>query len=113
MDRSTHAEPQGTRVIVNPGVCGFKCTIRAEKVGKGRVAVAVLDTDCEQVQKMSQMLEEINMKDLFKPITKNQILMWAEQAQCHTTCLVPFALLKAVEAEMGMALAKDAGIEFE
>ena len=113
MDRSSHAEFQGTRVIVNPGVCGFRCTIHAGKTGKKRVAVTILDSHCEQVQKMSQWSEEISMADLFKPFTRNPVLIWAKQARCHTTCLIPFAILKAVEVEMGMAIPKDAGIEFE
>jgi hypothetical protein len=113
MDRSSHTEFQGTRVIVNPGVCGFRCTIHARKAGKGRVAVNILDSHCEQVQKMSQSLEEISMADLFKPWSSNPVLIWAEQARCHTTCLVPFAVLKAVEVEMGMAVPRDAEIEFE
>ena len=113
MDRSSHAKSQGTRVIVNPGICGFRCTIHAEKVGKGRVAVTILDSDCEQVQKMSQWFNEISMEDLFKPFSRNPLFIRAEQARCHTTCLVPSAVLKAVEVEMGMAIQKDAGIEFK
>ena len=113
MNRSSHAESQGTRVIINPGVCGFRCTIHAKKAGKGRVVVTIPDSCCEQVQKMSQWLKEISMADLFKPLSRNPVLIWAEQARCHTTCLVPFAVLKAVEVEMGTAVPRDAGIEFE
>ncbi|MBW1888825.1 MAG: hypothetical protein JRI52_10840 [Deltaproteobacteria bacterium] len=113
MDQSSCAEYRETRVIVNPGVCGFSCTIHAGKIGKGRVAVSILDSCCEQVQKMSQLLEEISLEDLFKPLSRNPVLLWAKQARCHTTCIVPLAVLKAVEVEMGMAVPRDAGIKFK
>lgn len=113
MDRSLYVESQGTRVIVNPGVCGFRCLVHAIKMGKGRVAVSILDSCCGQVQKMSQLLEEISMEDLFKPLSRNPVLLWGEQAHCHTTCIVPFAVLKAVEVEMGTAVPRDAEIKFE
>ena len=109
----SYVASRGTRVIVNPGVCGLRCAIQVEKLGRKKASVAILDSDCEQVRKMSQWIKEITLEDLFKPFTQNPLFMWAEKAQCHTTCLVPMAILKAVEVEMGMAVPRNAGLEFE
>ena len=38
-----------TRVVVNPGVCGKKVTIDAEKVGKRGVRVDIT-SDCKMVK---------------------------------------------------------------
>ena len=112
MNQSTLGAPEATLMAVEPGVCGFPCTIRAKKSMDGKVRVSITDSHCEQVQKMSAFIEELTLKDLFLPLTKNPIHRWAEKARCHPSCIVPFAILKAVEVEMGMALPKTAGIEF-
>lgn len=112
MDQASHTNFQGTRVIVNPGVCGFNCTVYAEKSSSRKVRVTIPDSECEQVNKMSQWFEEISLADIFKPFTRNPFFKWAELAGCHTTCLVPTAISKAVEVEMGMAVPRKAELEF-
>ena len=112
MNPSLEAPTRATTLAVEPGVCGFQCTIRAKKSKDGKVQVSISDSQCELVQKMSEFFEELTLKDLFLPMVKNPINRWAENARCHPSCIVPFAMLKAVEVEMGMALPRRAGIEF-
>ena len=62
---------------------------------------------------MSGFFEEIGLKDLFSPVAGNVVFKWAKEAGCHASCIVPVAVLKAAEVEMGMALPRRAGIVFE
>ena len=112
MKQSLETSTQATTVAVEPGVCGFQCTIRAKKSKDGKVQVSISDSQCELIQKMSEFFEELTLKEIFLPLAKNPINRWAESARCHPSCIVPFAILKAVEVEMGMALPRKAGIEF-
>jgi len=111
--QSYEVESEWTCVAVDPGVCGFFCTVKARKNSNTSVSVSIQGSDCEHVQKISQFIEEISLKELFSPITRNPVFKWAEQAKCHPTCLVPFAILKAAEVEMSMALPRRAGIDFK
>jgi hypothetical protein len=97
---------------VEPGVCGFSCTVCARKSIDGKISITINNSDCELVQKMSKQFHEITFKDLFSSVAENPVFEWAARARCHTPCLVPFAILKASEVEAGMALPRKAGIEF-
>jgi hypothetical protein len=112
MNQSSKAPIRATTLSVEPGVCGFHCTIRATKSKDGKVRVSISDSQCELVLKMSKFFEELTLQDLFLPMANNPINRWAEKARCHPSCIVPFAILKAVEVEMGMALPRRAAIEF-
>ncbi len=100
-----------TKVIVNSGACGFSVTIRAEKVAGGKIAIS-LDTDCEMVKKM---LEDISVLDRFAPLTgftSNPVYRSAAIHLKHVACTVPSGILKALEVEAGLNVAKDASIIF-
>jgi hypothetical protein len=100
-----------TKVIVNSGACGFTVTIRAEKGAGGKIAVS-LDTDCEMVKKM---LEDIAVLDRFAPLTgfmSNPVHRSASKHLRHVACIVPSGILKAIEVEAGLNVAKDASIIF-
>jgi hypothetical protein len=101
-----------TTVIVNAGSCGFSVTIRAEKVGGGKIAVS-LDTGCEMVQKM---LEDIGVLDRFAPLSgflSNPVHRSASKHLRHAACIVPSGILKAIEVEAGLNVAKDVSITFD
>ena len=101
------------RVSVDPGVCGFTCTIEARRVEKRRISIEICGSDCQQIQKMSGLLHEIMLRDLFVPGTRNPVFCYAEQAGCHSSCIVPVSLLKVAEVAMGMALARETSIKFK
>ncbi len=46
-------------------------------------------------------------------VTRNPVYLAAEQSNCHPSCPVPAAVLKAAEVAMEMALPRDAMIRFE
>src|SRR5512143_349379 len=100
-----------TEVLVNSGACGFSVTIRTEKVAGGKIAVS-LDTDCEMVK---EMLKDISVLDRFTPLmgfTGNPVYRSASIRLKHAACAVPSGILKALEVEAGLNVAKDASIIF-
>jgi hypothetical protein len=100
-----------TKVTVHSGACGFSVTITAEKHGDGKITLA-LETNCEMVQKM---LEDIATLDRFAPLRgfqNNPVYQSAGKRLKHAACAVPSAILKAVEVEAGLNVAKDVAIRF-
>ena len=94
-----------TRVIVNPGVCGFTTTIDVSKVSKRRVKV-VITSDCEMVTELGESFTEV---DAGQALKQGQAL----SEYVHATCPVPIAVLKAIEAEAGLTVPCDVVILFD
>lgn len=100
-----------TKVIVQAGACGFSANISAEK-GPGKVISVTIETDCEMVRKMAA---EINTTDRFAPLAgfmTNPVYQAAAKHLKHAACPVPSGILKAIEKEAGLNVAKDATIVF-
>jgi hypothetical protein len=99
-------------VALDPGICGFPCIVEATRIEKRRVLVTIRDSECEHVQRLSESFNEIGLRELFAPISRNPVFISAERAGCHPSCPIPIAVMKAVEVAMDMALPRDAGITF-
>ncbi len=97
---------------VDPGICGFTCSINAFKDGKHSVKFEI-QSDCDQIQNLAGDLGKISMKDLFLPMSRNPIFLSAEKSQCHLACPIPCSLVKAAEVALGLALPKRVMITFE
>lgn len=103
---------EGVVISVNPGICGFGCTVKSERSGKRSVRIDITESGCTLIQKLADQLHDITLQDLFMPLTKNLIFISAEKAGCHLACPVPVAVVKASEAAFGLALPRDAAICF-
>jgi hypothetical protein len=100
-----------TKVIVNAGACGFTVTITAEKDTGKKIRVS-LDTECEMVKKMQEDISLLDMRAAFTGYLNNPVYKSAAKYLQHVACPVISGILKAVEAEAGLALPRDARIEF-
>jgi hypothetical protein len=98
-------------VTVEPGICGFPCRITARMLDKQTVLLKISESECKQIQRLSKRLKKITMPELFAPITRNPVYLAAQQSGCHPSCVIPAAVLKAVEAAMDMALPRDVHIQ--
>ena len=103
---------QGVMIDVEPGICGFPCRIKAWKTDNRTARFEITGTDCKMVEKFSVSLDEISVKELFIPLTRNPVFISAEKACCHNACPVPSAVVKAVEVALGLALKKDVSFLF-
>jgi tRNA threonylcarbamoyladenosine modification (KEOPS) complex Cgi121 subunit len=100
-----------TTVVVNSGACGFTITIKARK-GKEKMIAISMETDCEMVQKMLADIATVDHRVTLIGFRDNPIYLSAAKHLKHVACPVPSAILKAIEAETGMNVPKDARIEF-
>jgi hypothetical protein len=112
VENPSSSSSKAIRVKIEPGICGFGCVIEVHKKARYTVSLQVAESDCKHVRRLFQNLHEMNMKDLFAPISRNPVFLSAQQAGCHPSCPIPVAALKGVEVAMGMALPRDVTIRF-
>ena len=98
---------------VDPGICGFTCVVNVYRMEKRTVRVTIDGSECKQIQRLTAALDHITLKELFMPLTRNPVYAAAEKAGCHSSCVIPAAVLKATEAAMGMAIARDVQLVFD
>jgi hypothetical protein len=105
--------PDMTKMTVNPGVCGFICLIEAEQAKKYNAAVRV-QSQCKQVGRFAEKISEVDFMEIMRaPIGQNKVVQAAAVCKLHPSCVIPTAVIKAVEAELGLALKRDITIKYE
>ena len=77
------------------------------------VSLNISGSDCKQIQRLDKRIKKMSMPELFTPVSRNPVYVAAEKSGCHTSCVIPAAILKAVEVAMGMALPREVRITFE
>lgn len=97
---------------VDPGICGFTCTVCAEKLEARIVKIDIEGSECKQIQRLSEILPQMELKDIFLPLTRNPVFVCAEKAGCHPSCVIPTAVIKVAEAALGLALKRDIVIRY-
>jgi hypothetical protein len=103
-----------THVVVNPGVCGFLTDIRVEKLGAKEVKIDV-DTGCKMIARLVEDLgETVDPFDLLGLSQGGAPLLEQGRAgtRIHAACPVIAGVAKAVEASCGLAIPRNASIEF-
>jgi hypothetical protein len=101
-----------TKVNVKPGSCGFSVSISADK-GPGKAISVSIETDCEMVRKMAGDIKTLDRFAALTGFTANPVYHAAAKHLKHAACPVPSAILKAIEVEAGLNVAKDATIVFK
>ena len=96
-----------TVVEVNPGVCGMEARVRATALDNGNVSVAI-ETACDLVNGGLTGPLEIDPFSLRRPGSAPPKVC----DNCHAACILPVAVVKAVEVEAHLALPRDAGLRF-
>ena len=101
------------RAEVNAGVCGHRTTITAE-TGDGRAVTFVVETTCENITRLTELLEEAGAVDAYQAISPrapaNLVLDAGRAALCCPDCIVPAAALKAMRVAAQLALVADVHI---
>ena len=103
----------GACVRVDPGICGFACTVCARKLEARTVKIDIEGSECKQIQRLSELISQIGLRDIFVPLTRNPVFVSAEKAGCHPSCVIPTAVIKAAEVALGLALKRDVVIQFK
>ncbi len=104
-----------TRIEVYAGVCGHSAVIDVTKVDDTHVQV-VITSACDEITAMNPDLARVQWKgkghEVFKRMTESAVYQSAARHIRHTACPIPTAILKAIEVEVGIAVAKDVTIIF-
>lgn len=71
-----------------------------------------LESQCEGVRRLAAALPEADGHAVaFTPAARNPVYLAAEAARLHPACVVPAAIIKAVEVACGLALPRDVSIK--
>jgi len=101
------------KLYVEAGICGFSALVKAEKIDKKHVRVQI-KSDCEKVMCFANGVKRLNIIDLFRqPFNTSKVYEKAGQSHLHSSCVIPCAVFKAAEVELGLALKKDVRIVFQ
>ena len=97
---------------VKAGVCGKETTIEIVKISQTKAKVSFITT-CEHVQSLAQELIELDIgSEMTKPMNETLTYTLATKHMCRTSCVVPAAILKAMEVAAGIFLPESCAIEF-
>ncbi len=104
------------RAEVDSGICGYKVAVEVTSLGRKHVKVK-LQTGCEMCMAMNPELSNLKVKgkdhQVLRNIVDSAVYQSASRHLRHTGCVVPSAIIKAIEVEIGTALPKDVNIKFE
>jgi hypothetical protein len=97
---------------VMAGECGQESSIEARKISPTLV-VFEITTTCEHIRALADELGEINVGyEMSRPLNKSRVYTLAAKHVCRNSCIVPAAILKAMEATAGIFLPVDCRVEF-
>lgn len=97
---------------VRAGICGQETTVEVRKTSQTKAKVSCITT-CKYVQALSEELLELDIgSEMTKPMIETRTYTLAARHLCRNSCIVPAAILKAVEAAAGIFLPEPCAIEF-
>ena len=99
-------------VWVKAGVCGQESTVEVRRTDMTHVAVE-FTTTCEHIQKLAGVLKTLDIAhEMSVPLLDTTVYRLASEHVCRNSCVVPAAILKALEVEAGIFQAAESQIEF-
>lgn len=102
-----------TKLTITPGPCKLTTVVEAEKIDSSTAKVTI-HTDCKFYKPIEEELTEIDAyAEVFGPFAEGEVYTVCKKYCKHATCPVPSGILKAVEAECGLALPTDVTMIFE
>lgn len=100
-------------LTVNPGVCGLTAKITAEKNDDDEVVLSI-ETECKAAKKFVESLGAVDPYEAcFVKPGMGPVYEAASENLSHGACPMAAAVMKAIEAEAGLALPRDVEIKFE
>ena len=103
------------KVIVNvdPGACRLHSKVIGWIDDDGKLRVHIT-SDCKSVVELGKRLHPLDVMEVFRmPYSENSVYVEAGKTLKHSTCAVPLAVLKCLEAAGGMAVKKDVHLTFQ
>lgn len=101
------------RVKVKDGICGYTTVINAVRLDGERMEVKIV-SPCEMIKRIGEELKVVRWKDVFTRDMEDSVVQKANTGNVkHFGCVVPSAIIRAIEVELEMASANDIRIELE
>ena len=91
------------KIIVTDQPCGYRTEKKKKKIDRWKVQVKII-SECPDVHRYGEKLNMLNMKDVLTRIPENKVYRLADLK--HSTCIVPYMILKACEIELGLNVKK-------
>ncbi len=97
---------------VNAGECNQETTVEARHTDMTHIAVE-LTTTCEHIQKLADALKELDIAhEMSASLLETEVYRLASQYICRNSCVVPSAVLKALEVEANIFPAGEVQMTF-
>jgi hypothetical protein len=97
-------------VTVNPGICGFLARIVAVANEDYEVDLTIT-SDCGRIRQLAQQLTHLSaLTEIGLPMPATSVYQAAGACKLHAACVVPSAILKAMEVAAGLALPADVAL---
>jgi len=99
-------------IWVKAGQCNQETTIEARRVDMTHVAVEFVST-CEHIQKLAEELKTLDIAhEMSTNLLDTEVYRTADQCVCRNSCVVPAAILKALEVEANIFAAAESQFLF-
>ena len=99
-------------VWVKAGQCNQETTVDVRRVDMTHVAVE-FTTTCEHIQKLAESLKTLDVAhEMSTNLLNADVYRAADQFVCRNSCIVPAAILKALEVEANIFPPADSQIVF-
>lgn len=97
------------KVTVRDQPCGYVTVIKVEKEGgKARVEI---ESECADINRFGERLPLLDARSVLTRIPDNPIYRLADIR--HSTCIIPWMVLKAAEIKLGLNVMKFFTFEIE
>ncbi|MCM8792686.1 MAG: hypothetical protein NC826_06095 [Candidatus Omnitrophica bacterium] len=97
---------------VKAGICRNEVVISTKKKSPTKIELS-FETNCKHVKALAEDLKEINIGiEMSCPMNETEIYKLSSKHLCRNSCIVPAAILKAIEVTAGLFLPAPASIEF-
>lgn len=101
-----------SQVWVKAGQCNQETSIEARRSDMTHVALEFVTT-CEHIQKLADELKSLDIaREMSVKLLETEVYRLANEHVCRNSCIVPAAILKALEVEANIFPAAESQIVF-
>lgn len=101
-----------SQVWVKAGQCNQETSIEARRSDMTHVALEFVTT-CEHIQKLADELKSLDIaREMSVKLLETEVYRLANEYVCRNSCIVPAAILKALEVEANIFPAAESQIVF-
>jgi len=101
-----------SQVWIKAGQCNQETSVTARRADMTRVNIEFITT-CEHIQKLADELKSLDIaREMSVPLLETEVYRLANQYVCRNSCIVPAAILKALEVEANLFSSAESQIVF-